>query len=126
MLHTYYTQYYFNRIFGLNQKTIIESDAESIKIQILKENQIVFHNYKNLMTVAQWKLLVALGKESVTTEPTSQAFLTKYKLGAHSTVRRSLQSHLASQMIYQDFDEQLGKSCYRVYDVFLSRWLESL
>jgi len=126
MHHTYYTQYYFNRLFALQLKSISIKDTEAIKMQILKENQIVFHNYKNLMTAAQWKLLKAIGKESVLSEPTSQAFLTKYKLGAHSTVRRSLQALLDAQMIYQEYDEELQKNIYKVYDVFLSRWLERL
>lgn len=126
MHHTYYTQYYFNRLFALNRKSISFEQTESTKWQILKENQIVFHSYKNLMTAAQWKLLVAIGKESVVSEPTAQAFLTKHKLGAHSTVRRSLQALLDAQMIYSEYDEASQKSIYKVYDVFLSRWLERL
>jgi hypothetical protein len=78
------------------------------------------------MTRAQWKLLVGLGKENCTLEPTSQSFLRKYQLGAHSTVRRSIKSLLESEMIYYDYDPGSGKNVYKVYDVFLSRWLEKM
>ncbi|MCB0685144.1 MAG: hypothetical protein KDC53_01430 [Saprospiraceae bacterium] len=48
------------------------------------------------------------------------------KLGAHSTVRRSLQTLLEVQIVYQEYSEQLQKNVFRVYDGFLSRWLERL
>ena len=78
MNHTYYTQFYFHRLFSECQKSVDELLIHKLKTKILQENEITFLNYKNLMSKAQWKLLSAIGKEGVVREPTSKIFLQKY------------------------------------------------
>ena len=123
MRHTHYTHWYFHRLWTL-APTLNRQAVEQIKNQILLDNQSVFLNYRNLMTSPQWKLLVAIAKETQIQAPTAKAFLKKHNLGAASTVQRSLNFLLTSEMIYQEYLNKKEKPFYRVYDVFLSRWLE--
>ena len=123
--HTYYTQYFCHRLFESGSKQITETNINEIKFKILKENEMVFYNYQKLLSRQQWKLLKAIGIEGEVREPTSAAFIQKYQLGAHSTVRLSLQKLLEKEMIYDwvDMDAAKGRSIYQVYDVFLEQWI---
>lgn len=122
--HTFYTQYVFNRLYGLGLKKITETDLSHVKYSILKENEAAFINYKNLLTIQQWKLLHAIGREDGIDSPTSKDFIHKYALGAHSTVRKSLQFLVEKELAYAENQSDLNqKPAYVVYDVFLSRWL---
>jgi len=123
MRHTYYTHWYFHRLWSMTSAPTAKAAAE-LKRRILQDNEAVFLNYRNLMTKAQWKLLSAIGKETEIQEPTAKAFLSKHRLGAASTVQRSLDFLLNAEMLYQEYQGKTKKPSYRVYEVFLSRWLE--
>lgn len=122
--HTYYTQYFCHRLFEAGIKKINRDSIEEIKNKILKENEMVFYNYRRMLSPQQWKLLKAIGVEGLVKEPTSAAFIQKYTLGAHSTVRLSLEKLLAIDMIFEHINENTGKSEYSIYDVFLGRWIQ--
>ncbi len=124
--HTYYTQYLCHRLYERVRTRVSIKDVQLIQRQILLENKQVFYNYKRLLSPQQWKLLKALALENMVFEPTSKGFINKYNLGSHSTVRLSLNALLDKQLAYFDVDDTLDKSYYKVYDVFLVRWFESL
>ena len=86
--------------------------------QILKENEPVYYNFRNLLTDYQFKLLKAIAKEKAVAMPNSKDFIYKYKLNTPSSVESALKALSDKEMIY--YEE--GK--YLVYDVFLSLWLE--
>lgn len=125
MGHTYYVQYYFHRLFGLSSSRVDRKLIESVKKMIFQENEITFMNYRNLMTTMQWKLLTAIAKEAAVSEFSGKAFIQERRLGAHSSVRRALDFLLDAQMIYKEYESRDSKPIYKVYDVFLSRWLET-
>lgn len=60
---TFYVQYICNRIFGKNIKQISESMINETFIEILKEQEITFINYRNLLTDYQWKIIRAIAAE---------------------------------------------------------------
>jgi len=124
--HTYYTQYLCHRLYERTGKQVTQAILDDTKYQILKENEGVFINYRRLLTHQQWQLIVAIGKENGVDAPTSKEFLRKYKLGAHSTVRRSLKSLEEKQLIYADYLSEAERPTYRVYDLFLSKWIKTL
>jgi len=124
--HTYYTQYLCHRLYEKVQKKIDDALLEKVKRQILKENELMFQNYKRLLSPQQWKLLRAIGKEHLVNSPTSKAFISKYDLGTHSTVRLSLSTLEQKQLIYSAHNTELDKNEYRVYDLFLARWLQTI
>jgi len=115
--HTFYVQYFFNRLFEMGSINIIEDDFEKCRINIIKEKEYIFYSYRNLLTQGQFSLLKSIAKEKQLSKPNAKEFLHKYNLTA-STVNRMLKSLLDKEMIYYE------DNVYKVYDVFLSKWLE--
>ena len=123
--HTYYTQALCNKLFSITDIEIGTDDVLSACDHLLKEQEVVFFQYRNLLTLAQWNLLKAIAKEQTVNQPTASAFTGKYQLGNPASVRRSLEALLQKEMIYAHTDSQ-GNNNYRVYDCFLSRWLAKI
>lgn len=115
--HTYYVQYFCNRLFSINFKG---SNEDLIKVfeDILSEYEPVYYNYKNMLTKIQWKLIRAIAMENSVKEPTSNKFLSKYGLGSASTVQRGIESLLKNELII------LYKDALMVNDVFFYNWLK--
>lgn len=121
--HTYYVQLLCNRVFSTGNKIIVSSTWKETAQKLLKEEEQLFFNYRNLLTKPQWNLFKAIAKESIVEEPTSFKFTTEHHLGNTSTVLRSLNSLLKSELIYKKFTTE-GKPQYRAYDVLFQRWAE--
>jgi uncharacterized protein len=118
--YTYYVQFLCNKLYS-NYRSVIEVNAVNETIeQVLEENENIFLEYRNLLTVSQWNLLAGIAGEKGIKSVTSMDFIRKYGLTAPSSVSNSVKSLLEKEMIY--FEE--GK--YYVYDLFFSRWLERL
>ena len=123
LVHTYYTQVICRAIFSENIKRIAIDIVKKVcgeQLEILHTN---FLQYRNLLPQKQWQVLVAMAKEEFVFEPNSQYFLNKYKLGAAATVKKSLQALIEKELICTI--ESKNKIAYRVYDVFLLRWIQS-
>jgi len=123
--HTYYTQYLCHRLYEKSGKKVDLKLIKEVEYQIIKENEQVFYNYRKLLSKQQWKLLNAIGREGIVDEPTSKAFINKYNLGSHSTVRLSLSALEDKQLIYSTVNRETDKTEYKVYDVFLVRWIQA-
>ncbi|MGQ0827229.1 MAG: AAA family ATPase [Bacteroidota bacterium] len=119
--HTWYVQYACNKIYAKRLKIITPETTYGILIEILKENEVVYYNYRNLLTDNQWQLLKAIAKEGQIKKITSKDFIHKHKIGAASSIKTALTTLIDKEMIFSD---QNGN--YFVYDVFLSRWLEMM
>jgi AAA+ ATPase superfamily predicted ATPase len=120
--HTYYTQALCNKVYAQNTKNI---DIETVYIacdSILKEQENIFYQYRNLLTKLQWRLLIAIAKEDQVSQPTGINFISKYHLGNASSVRRSLLALIEKEMVYEISSKD--QTYYSVYNCFLSRWLE--
>jgi hypothetical protein len=122
--HTYYTQYLCNQVFGSNIKKIQQINVQQVCLEVLKANEPVYFQYRNLLTVAQWNLLTAIAKETELYQPYASEFIFKYKLGSSAQVKRSLEALLEKEMIYQE--NAIETPYYTVYDKFLMRWLQRL
>lgn len=123
-LHTYYTQVVCNRLFADGFNRIELAAVQQACLRILEEQEVVFFQYRNLLTATQWQLLRAIAKEDKVYQPTSKDFIGRHKLGTPSNVQRSLDALMTKEMIYRE--EQKEGRHYLVYDCFLSRWLERL
>ena len=119
-VHTFYVQYFFNKLYDINEKNINEEHIDLIKNTILKEKEYVYLNYKNILTSLQFNLLKAIAKEKILEKPNSSVFLRKYNFTQASSVNKALKYLLQKEMIYYE------NNVYKVYDVFLSKWLETL
>ncbi len=120
--HTYYTQFFCNRLYEMNVKKHDQVHLDTIKNRLFKEHEGIYFNYLSLLTNPQIKLLRAIANEGIVTQPTSKDFIKNHNLGAHSTVRQSLKFLLDKEIIFKIFDEN-DKPEYHVYDVFLWRWV---
>jgi len=120
--HTFYTQSLCNTIFSVSQKRISLSDVKKACNDLLKSNEAVFFQYRQLLTSAQWNFLIAIAKEDEVKQLTAQHFIFKYNIGTPANARRISKSLIDKELIL----ETVGKKekIYQVYDVFLSRWLE--
>ena len=122
LTHTYYTQIICNDIFAGGKKKITVETVKQTCDEQLMIQQTTYMQYRSLLSPIQWNLLIAIAKEGLVTEPQAKGFLQKYKIGAASSVRKALNSLLDKEMVYSL--ETTGKTAYRVYNVFLLRWLE--
>ena len=124
--HTYYTQYFCNRLYSYipKEKVVNIDDLNSIKWQLLQENENVYYTYKNLSSSKQWKLLVAIALEEQISSITANTFIQKYLLGAHSTVRQSAEYLVENELVYTTIDSETNKLVYHPYDPILMRWIQ--
>lgn len=122
-LHTYYVQMVCNRVFSATQKAADISLVKAVCYKLLKEQENIYFQYRNLLTAQQWELLKAIAKEGQVAQPTSKHFIRKYDIGTSSHVQRALAALTEKEMVYREDDKK--ESSYRVYDCFLSRWLEN-
>ena len=83
-----------------------------------------FLERRNLLTDKQWQFLKAVAKEGSVEQPTAGGFLNKYRLGTAAAVKRIVASLTEKELLLETLSLE-GKS-YCVYNVFLSRWLESV
>ena len=122
LAHTYYTQIVCNAVFAMGKKNVGIEMVKQVCDEQLIMQQANFMQYRNLLSPVQWQLLIAIAKEGLLTEPQSQSFLQKHKIGAVSSARKALKALLDKEMIFSV--ETTEKTTYRVYNVFLMRWLE--
>ncbi|MDR1881103.1 MAG: ATP-binding protein, partial [Tannerellaceae bacterium] len=120
--HTYYTQIICNGVFANCGDRVTLDKVKQVCENQLDMQRFTFMQYRNILSPVQWQLLLAIAKEGAVAEPQSQKFLQKYKIGSPSSAKKALEALLAKEMIYTVEREE--KTAYRVYDVFLMRWLE--
>jgi AAA+ ATPase superfamily predicted ATPase len=121
-LHTYYTQVICNKIYSTEIKDITLAVVQHTCSELLNEQATVFLQYRNLLTTVQWNLLKAIAKEDKVYQPSAKSFIAKNEIGTPANVQRALEALMNKEMIYRERDEK--GNYYRVYDCFLSRWLE--
>ena len=118
--HTYYVQYLCNKLYSSGKKSINTEIVKQTYSDILKENEVFYSEYRDLLTKQQWKLLTALANEEGISKVTASAFIKKHDLSNTATVRRGIKSLLDKKMIYK------RDMKYFVYDVFFAKWLSRL
>lgn len=123
-IHTYYVQSICNKIYSLDEKIIYTKTWKNEASRLLKEQETIFFKYRDLLSKHQWELLKAIALEGEVMAPTSKDFIAKHSLGSPATALRSLQSLQKKEMIYTDRTIE-NKRCFKVYDVFFRRWMET-
>ena len=123
--HTYYVQLICNRIFLTGVNKIENETMKEEAGKLLKEQEPVFYNYRNMLTRPQWNLLKAAALEGELYEPTGMDFILKYSLGNPSTVLRSLEALTRMELIFYDFNKD-GKKYHTINDLLFRRWIGAL
>lgn len=122
--HTYYTQFVCNQVFAESSKKITLEDVKNTASSILRLEITNFIERRNLLTEKQWKYLVAVAKEGEVKKPTAADFLMKYQIGNAATAKKILTTLVEKELLLEQSD--LSRKSYSVYNVFMSRWMESL
>lgn len=117
-VHTYFVQEICNRLFSSEITEIDTAEVKQITFRILEERTPLYQVYQNVLTVSQYALLKAIAMEKSLEKPNASAFITKYKLGAASSVNRSLEALEAKDLILFE------NNSYSLTDIFLMRWLQ--
>lgn len=115
-LHTFYVQYFCNRLYS-DYSNIDADDVDNALITILRENEPVYANYLNLLTTMQYRVLKAIALNNGIDNPLSKEFLSKYDLGAASSVSQAIKSLSDKEFVF------FSKNRYRLNDVFLAQWI---
>ncbi|MFI5148856.1 MAG: ATP-binding protein [Bacteroidia bacterium] len=118
--HTWYVQFVCNKLYGSRQRDLNEGFLNRTLLDIGRENEPIYYNYRNLLTANQWQLLKAIAKEEAVEMMLSADFMRRHNLSGASSVQAALEALIVKEMVY--FDDMDRK--YRVYDLFLSKWLK--
>lgn len=121
--HTFYTQTLCNLVFMISGDKVTMEDVYAAIDRVYRSESDKFFTIRGMLTKGQWKYLECVAKEGILTQPTSGGFINKYKLGTAAASKRCLTSLLEKELIYEDRSGDTPSYC--VYNVFLSRWLES-
>ncbi len=121
--HTFYTQTLCNNVYMRAGETVSMQNVYSAIESIFEAEEDRFFTIRNMLTKGQWRYLKAIAKEQIVTQPTSGSFISKYGLGTPASSRRTMASLIEKELVLEA-DTPEGKE-YSVYNLFLSRWLES-
>ena len=116
--YTFYIQNFFNKLWYISDKIVDDNLILKTKQYILDEHNFIYSNLHNMLTKMQYKLLKVIAKENGVKHPTSNGFINKHNLGTTSTISSAIKALVDNEMIYYE------NNTYKVYDVFLSKWLE--
>jgi len=118
-MQTYYVQLVCNKLFG--RKDQLDDDVViDVFSEIIQQEIPLFSAYQKLLTKVQWKLLVAISKAEEVSNPYSQEFLTKYGLGAASSINAALDNLIRKELVIHHNQK------YTLHDTLLMRWLQQL
>ncbi len=123
-VHTYYVQLLCNRVFINSKKEVNRKTWQLEASRLLKEQEMVFYTYREMLTKPQWKLAKAIALEEKVYSITSAALISKHDLGSSSGVLRSMNALMKKEIIIKQFDEE-GTAFYSIYDTLFFRWLRS-
>jgi len=112
-----------NILYYISESMITIDTVKLACVELMKRNEPVFYQYRQLLTGAQWNFLIAIAKEGEVKQLTAQKFISKYEIGTPANARRISRSLLEKELLLELPNK--NETSYRVYDVFLSRWLEN-
>lgn len=124
-VHTYYVQLLCNRVYTNTKSHTPENLWEEEADKLIKEQELMFFNYREMLGKTQWKLIKAIAKQGNVFSLTSTEFIKKYDLGSSSAVLRAVKSLIQKDLIVKQFNDK-GNSFYSVYDIILFHWLNHL
>ncbi|MDR0866750.1 MAG: AAA family ATPase [Candidatus Symbiothrix sp.] len=120
--HTFFTQSLCNMVYSMENELVTIDVVKKACIELLKRNESVFFQYRQLLTTAQWNFLIAVAKEGEVKQLTAKDFINRYGIGTPADARRISKSLLEKELLLDTNTKT--ETVYQVYDVFLSRWLE--
>ncbi len=118
--HTFYTQYFCNRLFAKQHQEINAKGLLTIKDEILFSFEPNYLQILAALSKNQGKLLSAIAQERSVTGVNQRAFLTKYDM-AQSSAAQALQVLIEKELLYEKLQKDQNEIF--VYDPYLANWL---
>lgn len=119
--HTFYVQQLCNRLYANTPKGHTATDWQQYAAQLLKDNELLFFSFRNMLSKHQWKLLTAIGAEDKVYHPTANTFIRNYSLGSSASVLKSMHVLINHGLIYKSYQEE-DNMFYCLTDLYLRRW----
>ncbi len=121
--HTFYVQVVCNKLFSIPKKKINNMDLLRVQHIIIKELEMNFLGYRQLLSTNQFKVLQGIAKEGSIKSIQTKHFTQLYNVAA-STAKQSLDYLVDKELVYENLTKE--GSTYIVYDLFFDRWLKIL
>lgn len=115
---TYNVQYHCHKLFSRGEKEISIARVDEMFKAIIKENEVVYYNYRELLSSLQYQLVKAIAKETRVEKPYSHKFITKYNLGSSSSIRTVIKNLSKKGILIQQNGVYLS-------DWYFSLWLKT-
>lgn len=122
--HTFYTQSLCNELYAMGHSQVDYDLVLHAAHNIIDRESSNFLQIRNLITPQQWRIMIAVAKEQEVSQVTSASFLSKYGIGSATNCRRAIDSLTDKELLLEHITPTTRS--YQVYNVFLSRWLETL
>ncbi len=116
---TYNVQYLSNKLYSSEVNKITTEFIDETLVQIVKENEITYYNYRELFSGFHFKILKSIAREEIVEKPFSGSFLRKHNLGSASSVK-------SATTILQNKGLLINNNGLRVAAWFFSLWLKGL
>lgn len=121
---TYYTQQLCHTLYANGKKTIGLAEVKSTCNQVLKQNEAVYLQYRQMLPDKQWNYLIAVAKEGSVRQITASDFLKRNKIAGASASRQMADALVEKGLL--NGEATLEGVIYSVDDIFFSHWLERL
>jgi len=116
---TWYIQAFLSRLYLLD-RDVTWTDVLEVEERMVSDSLFAFEHLLGMYKPLYKRLLVAIAKEGKVEKVTSADFLSKYSLGAASSVSRAVGVLVEDETLYK------SEGKYFVYDYLFSRYLERL
>jgi hypothetical protein len=119
--HTYYVQKILHELYASSVKEIDTTQIQRCIQEILQEQEMIFYQYRSLLTTFQWKLLIAIAKEDKVMQPYANEFIQKNRFTS-TNIKRALPTMVDKGMIF--YHSNIETPYYEVQDKMLKLWLK--
>ena len=121
---TYFTQLLCHTLYANGKKTIGLAEVKSTCNQLLKQNEAIYLQYRQMLPDKQWNYLIAVAKEGGVRQITASDFLKRNKIAGASASRQMADALVEKGLLHAE--ATLEGVVYSLDDIFFSHWLERL
>lgn len=121
---TYYTQQLCHTLYANGKRTIDLTEVKNACNQLLKQNEAIYLQYRQMLPDKQWNYLIAVAKEGSVRQITASDFLKRNQIAGASASRQMAEALTEKGLL--NAEATLEGTFYSVGDVFFSHWLERL
>ena len=115
--HTWYVQSLLNRLYETAHPVLSQPFVNETLEEIIEENEVTFQTFLRLISPLQARVLKAIAQEGAVKEIQGKSFLSRYGLGAASSVKTAVKALVEKELLLE------SEGAYEVYDRFFARYL---